>query len=354
MGYTHATADDLAARQAYRAATGTSFAYSARMDHTPVAQRTIHESVDPKRRNSNGEQVRECLDSPQHPNALPVVVGFDETGSMGHAPRTLQQKLALLKGATLRVGLTDAQLLFAAYGDAHNAETAPVQVGQFESGLEMEDWLNNLFLEGNGGGNGGETSGLLLYFLAHHSRLDSLTKRGKKGYLILTGDEVPHRTITRAEIKRYLGYDVEADLTIEQVIAEVKKQYEVFFFLVDNSTAHYQDSLKVWGQLLGTHYVIPVEDLDNISEQIALLLARYEGLVDTLDEGMRMLLAEGADAASVRAAGQALAHFEPKSNVVTAQVTGSLPAVSRRRPGVLRLDDLDRPDIRDDHDRTDH
>lgn len=326
MGGSYASADDMSARHAYRAASGTSFAYTAKMHSTPVQSRTVHSSVDPKHKNKAGEQIRECLDSDAHPLTVPVFVGFDETGSMGEAPRILQTKLALLKGSTLRAGLLDAQLCFGAYGDAHNHEIAPVQVGQFESGVEMEDWLNNLYLEGNGGGNGGETSGLLLFFLARHSRLDSVTKRNKKGYLILTGDEVPHPVITRNEVKTYLGYDIPHDIPITDVITEVQKLYNVFFFLVDNSTAHHQDSLAVWTRLLGKNNVIPVENLDNISEQITLILARYEDIVDSFDDAAAILLAEGADPDAVAIASQSLAKFSPPSNsVAPLDITGTLP-----------------------------
>jgi hypothetical protein len=324
-------------RSAYRAASGTSFAHTADMSSRPREMRTIHESVDPKRLNTLGEKIRECLDSPEHPTTLPVVVGFDETGSMGHAPRLLQQKLATLKGATLRMGLDDAQLCFAAYGDAQNDEVAPCQVGQFESGLEMEEWLNNLYLEGMGGGNKGETAGLLLWFLANFSRLDSLTKRGKKGYLILTGDECPLLKVTREEIKRYIDENVQADVRIEDVVEQAKKSYNIFFFLVDNGAARQQGSLKVWSKLLGQNNVIVVQDLDSISEQIALLLAQEEALVDSLASGVAMLLAEGANPDDARAASTALAHRNPNQRVVKATSSGTLPIPTASGGVVERL-----------------
>jgi hypothetical protein len=44
MGSSSASAADLAARTAYRATSGTSYAYSATMHAAPVANRNIHES----------------------------------------------------------------------------------------------------------------------------------------------------------------------------------------------------------------------------------------------------------------------------------------------------------------------
>ena len=54
------------------------------------------------------EQVRECLDSAEHPVTIPIFVGFDETGSMGSAPREIVEKLGTLKGVTLTAGLLDS------------------------------------------------------------------------------------------------------------------------------------------------------------------------------------------------------------------------------------------------------
>lgn len=327
MGGTSTSREELSDRAAYRSATGTSFAHTSAMRSRPVHEQTIHESVDPKRRNTLGVQIRECLDSDAHPLTVPVVVGFDETASMADAPIILQQKLATLKAATLRMGLDDAQLCFAAYGDAQNGEVAPCQVGQFESGIEMEDWLNNLYLERMGGGNRGETPGLLLWFLANYTSLDSLKKRGKKGYLILIGDERPLPMVTREEIKRYIDGDVQGDLTIDEVVAQALESFEIFFFLVKNRTAEMQGSEAEWKRLLGDQNVIVTQGLDTISEQIALLIARLEGTIDDLDAGMDILVAEGASADDVRRAGQALVPLDTHvgTSVATATTSGSLP-----------------------------
>ena len=337
MGNSYTTRDDLSARSAYRSASGTSFAYSSSMASTPVDQQEVAPSVDPKKVNSRGEKIRECLDSAGHPNALPVQVSFDQTGSMGSAPRTLQEKLAALKGALLRAGLIDAQLCFGAYGDAQCDEVAPCQIGQYESGIEFEDQLNDLYLEGMGGGNNGETSGLLLYFLARHSRLDSLDKRGKKGYLILTGDENPLPLVTAREIKKYIGDDVQADLTIEQVIAEVTQSYDVYFFHLMTGSAKMQGSLANWQRLLGTDHVVPLESIDTVAEQMAMLIAQLEGVTDSYEEAAELLVAEGADSDAVRAAGKAMARYSGASNTPAARASGTLPTPAGSAGSTRRL-----------------
>lgn len=325
MGGTSTTPRGLSDRMAYRTASGTTFAHTATMFAKPRSAQQIHESVDPRRVNTTGWKGRECLDSSVHPMTIPVVVAFDETASMGDAPYILQQKLAELKGAIIRADLDDVQLCFAAYGDAQNDEVAPCQVGQFEGGIEMEDWLNNLFIEQQGGGNYGETSGLLLYFLAEHSKLDSLEKRGKKGYLILIGDERPLTIVTKDEIKTYIGDTVESDLSIDDVVARVQESYEVLMFLVNTGAAKQQCSSQEWTRLLGADNVISTQGLDNISEQIAMTIAVLEGTVDDLDEAIGLLTDAGFDPEAAQKAGSAIEPLIGRGSIVPTG-TGTLPA----------------------------
>lgn len=320
MGRSSTTAADLNARRAYRSTTtkadDKSFAYTSAMHSASLADRKVHETLDPKRKNSLGEQIRECLDSDEHPLTVPVVVAFDETGSMGHGPRIIQEKLASLKGLTLRAGLNDVQLCFGAYGDAANNEVAPVQIGQFESGIEMEEWLNNLYLEGNGGGNGGETAGLLLWFLANFSRLDSVEKRDKKGYIFLTGDEIS-LDVSKEMITKYIDAPVERGYTMQEVIDQVSEMYEVFFLLVDNSSAKYQRSEEFWKRLLGDDHVIIVENLENVSEMVASVLAIEEGVAADMSDVSRLLSDEGVDSNTIKVVGNALAAYGGSSDVAT-------------------------------------
>lgn len=328
MGNSSTSRDELAARAAYRAASGTSFGHTTSMRSTPRAQQTIHESVDPKRLNTKNERIRECLDSPEHPNTIPVFVGFDETGSMADAPRIIVDKLAGLKGLTLRAGLPDVQLCFGAYGDAENREVAPCQVGQFESGLEMEEWLNNLFLEGNGGGNGGETATLLLWWLGTHSRLDSLDKRGKKGYLFLTGDEIA-LTVSRENVEHYTGEKVEAPLTPEEAVRAALTHYEVFFFLVNNGSAKGQGSYNFWTKLLGQDNVMVLEDLDHIAEIISGMLAVREATVG-LGDLTQMMSDEGVSSTAIELVSKTLATVSsgPGTIPVVASSDNDFPASS--------------------------
>jgi hypothetical protein len=108
-------------------------------------------SVDPLM-DPRGLGVREARDSEHHPRSVPIIVAFDVTGSMGDVPmRFAKDLLGRLMTRLVEHGwVSDPQVLFAAIGDAVS-DRAPLQVGQFESGLEMDMWLTRLWLEGRGG-----------------------------------------------------------------------------------------------------------------------------------------------------------------------------------------------------------
>ena len=93
------------------------------------SKRMAHESMMP-----NGIAFREARDSEAHPNSIPIILGLDVTGSMGHIPHELiKEGLPKLMGGIIQGGIPDPALLFLGIGD-HECDRFPLQVGQFESG----------------------------------------------------------------------------------------------------------------------------------------------------------------------------------------------------------------------------
>src|ERR1700710_3021004 len=142
--------------------------------------------------NPQGVRLRESRDSADHPQTLGIVFALDVTGSMGEIPRLLAtQQLPRFMKVLTDCKVPDPQILFLAVGDA-TSDRSPLQVGQFETtGELMDQWLTRSHLEGGGGAIGEESYELALYFLALHTEMDCFVKRGKRGYLFMTGDEKP-------------------------------------------------------------------------------------------------------------------------------------------------------------------
>jgi hypothetical protein len=204
--------------------------------------------------NPKGLKVRECRDSTDHPNALGVVFALDVTGSMGDIPQLLAKKelpkFMQLMGAC---GITDPQLMFMAICDA-TSDRAALQVGQFESTAElMDQWLTWSYLEGGGGGSGEESYELAFYVAAQHTDMDNWAKRKKKGYLFVTGDELPYPYVSRHQIDGLIGEKLDEDIPIAEVIAAADETYHVFFLIPDLSRKERCEAR--WVQLLGDHTI---------------------------------------------------------------------------------------------------
>ena len=210
-------------------------------------QANCHPLMNPK-----GVRLRESRDSADHPQSLGIVFALDVTGSMGEIPRIMATKeLPIFMKTLLECQVPDPQLLFMAVGDAIS-DNAPLQVGQFESTAElMDQWLTWSYLEGGGGGSGQESYELGLYFLAMHTEMDCMVKRNKRGYLLMTGDEIPYPTLSRHVVDAVIGDKLDEDLTCEEIVAELQKTYNPFFIIPDRARAKRCE--RRWRDLLGDH-----------------------------------------------------------------------------------------------------
>jgi hypothetical protein len=211
--------------------------------------------------NPKGVRLRESRDSADHPQSLGIVFALDVTGSMGKIPKLLAtEELPAFMKILLDCQVRDPQLLFMAVGDAIS-DNAPLQVGQFESTAElMDQWLTWSYLEGGGGGHGQESYELGLYFLAMHTEMDCMVKRHKRGYLFMTGDELPYPSLSKHVVETVIGDRLDDDLTCEEIIAELQKTFIPFFIIPDQARA--KSCERRWRDLLGDHVLVLDDPVD--------------------------------------------------------------------------------------------
>lgn len=281
MGGSTWSDDFYKARAKTRDDTGTTaFDYSDRVT-TSSARHTwaAHKTLDPK------GIIREARDSDDHPNSNAIAVLFDVTGSMGNIPVTLQKKLPSLLTMLVRKGyIEDPQILFGAVGDA-TCDRVPLQVGQYESGNEMEDSLGNILIEQGGGGGRRESYELGMYFFANKIKMDCLDKRGDKGYLFTIGDEMPYKTVKKSEILEVLGDTVQADIPIEEVIEALQAKYHYFHIIPDRAShGGAKDIFDEWVRLLEQN-VLHLDNPDGVCETIAMAIGLNEDVID-IDTGL--------------------------------------------------------------------
>jgi hypothetical protein len=304
----------------YRRSTGRSaFAYS------DSGARTVHPKLDPH------GTVRESRDSAEHPESISIAVLFDVTGSMGDVPRVLQTKLPQLLGLLLRNGYArDPQILFGAVGDA-TCDRVPLQIGQFESDNRMDDDLSRIVLEGGGGGQMTESYELALYYLARHTELDCFTRRGRRGYLFVIGDELAYDRVKAREVRNVCGDDLSEDIPIRRIVSEVRRKFDTYYLLPRGASYGGNATvLDFWRGLLGQN-AIELDDPNAVCETIALAVGLGEAAID-LDAGLSDLAAAGSTVAA--SVSTALAPVERGGRVLS---TWGLPSTLHGDDRISRL-----------------
>jgi len=318
MGNSHWSDAAYQARQHHRhAANQTAFTYDQQVRASGIAR--VHDQMNPH------GVTRESRDSDQHPQSLAIGVIFDVTGSMGTVPRVLQTKLGALLRALIQKGYVDhPQILFGAVGDAY-CDSVPLQIGQFESGLEMDDDLGKIYLEGGGGGQIHETYELAAYFMARHTSIDCYEKRGHKGYLFTIGDEKPYPVVRRQHVQDHIGDTLECDIPVEQIIAELQQRYEYFHIIATNTSHGGSAAVQArWKALLGER-VLLLDDEAAVCETIALAIGLCEGAVDDIGSGADDLIQAGYDPAAAATAATALSRYATTQTPTVPLAAGMLP-----------------------------
>lgn len=265
--------------------------------------------------NPHGMGVREARDNADHPASLGIVFALDVTGSMGDIPEILAtRELPTFMNLLTACLVKDPQLLFMAIGDA-TSDHAALQVGQFESTAElMDQWLTWSYLEGGGGGSGEESYELAFYVAAQHTDMDCWVKRKKKGYLFLTGDELPYPAVSHHQIETLVGDKLDADIPIKEVIAAAAETFHIFFLIPDLKRR--QRCERRWRDLLGDH-VICMEAPEDACAVAASIIALTEKTIADVDSLASTLASNGIAgdrvSAIVRALGPYCALLDPAS-----------------------------------------
>lgn len=254
-----------------------SYSRSIREEEEGYRTKSVQEIFTARKMNEGmnpfGVKIRESRDSEEHPQSLAIMIFMDQTGSMGHIPHELvKDGLPTIMETIMAAGVHHPQVMFGAIGDAHNHENAPLQISQFESSdLMIDNWLTKVFLEGNGGGNGGEDYSFAHYFAGHHTSIDCFEKRGEKGFLFTIGDDKPHTSIRSAMFKGYLGESDSPDQTDKQMLASAQRLYHVYHIHVGTSEASGNVKGR-WKELLGENFV-DCPDFRQAPKKIAEIIA---------------------------------------------------------------------------------
>lgn len=312
-----------------KAAGMSAFTYDADI-RAGVVETKVSPKLDPLQPNSRGERVRESLDSELFPNSHAVAIFFDVTGSMRKTPKIFQQRLDKLMGTLVKKGyLENPHILFGAIGDA-TCDTVPVQIGQFEGSNEIDNVLGDIYLEGGGGVGQQESYELPIYYMARHTVLDCLDKRGRKGYMFITGDELPYSTVKASAVKKYFGdvldpQNPHAEIPLADILAELREKFEVFW-IIPSGSSYFEDKkvLEPLKELFGQN-LLKLDKPEDIVELIAATIGLAEGYdIASISED---LLDMGSEKESVSRVSTSLAVYSgtaANNKLTVGVVTGDL------------------------------
>lgn len=174
--------------------------------------------------------MRECRDSEEHPNTIPVILALDVTGSMGHTAVEVASKLNTIM-TELYKSVKDIEFMIMGIGD-FSYDHAPLQVSQFESDIRIAEQLDKIYFEGGGGGNVYESYTAAWKFAVTQTDLDCW-KRGKRGIIITMGDEQINPYIPEERYRDVTGIKCDK-ISTDDLFEETKDKYDVYHLIVNH------------------------------------------------------------------------------------------------------------------------
>lgn len=197
--------------------------------------------------------IRECRDSEEHPETVPVILALDVTGSMGSAAVEVAKTLNVVM-TKLYDAVKDVQFLTMGIGDLAY-DRAPIQASQFESDIRISEQLDKLYFEAGGGGNNYESYTAAWYFGLYHTDLDCW-KRGQKGIIITMGDETLNPYLPCADLNRVTGDTNQTGVETKDLYPKAAEKFDIYHLNVNHLSGsrydnYFQNNLTTFQEYLG-------------------------------------------------------------------------------------------------------
>ena len=260
----------------YNTSVGKSYdATTNRVVNQEYTARRLDEGLNPQR-----FKIRECANSEEHPNTIPVILALDVTGSMGNACKETAEALGVIM-TDLYEKFKDIEFCVMGIGDLAY-DHAPVQMSQFESDVRIAEALDKIFIEAGGGGNGYESYTVAWYMGLKRTKLDCFDQQGRKGIIITMGDEPLNPYLPKYYLNNYVSATEEKDVDTKELLAEVTKKFDVFHIAVDDpdsSYKYYKTQVDKSFQILGERF--KVSTINNLSKTIVDCISASLGTAGT-------------------------------------------------------------------------
>jgi hypothetical protein len=227
-----------------------------------VFSHSVNEKLDPRnvkvgKGERKGLQLRESIISDANPNPTPIILGLDVTGSMGSIAELIaKEELPKLMTKIHETGaVSDPHVMFMGIDDVFAQGHGALQVSYFEPDLRIVEQLRQMWLVGNGGGNGSESYDLAWYFAGRYTYLENFEKNGKPGFLFTFGDEpAPFNKVSKRDLETIFGPGSYEDTSPEQSLRSAQQKFQVFHVVVEHgfNNRSVGDS---WTRMLGNNAI---------------------------------------------------------------------------------------------------
>lgn len=218
--------------------------------------------------------MRECRDSKEHPNTIPVILALDVTGSMGDTANEVAAKLGVIM-TELYKEVADVEFMIMGIGD-FAYDSAPLQTSQFESDVRIAEQLDQIYFEGGGGPNAYESYSAAWAFAATQTDLDCW-KRGKRGIIITMGDEQLNPYLPRYKYELVTGQEDcfqtnDRDINTDAVYTVASQKYDIYHINIEHRRA---PDMSGWKRTLGEDHVYGCH-VNSLAQVIAQIIAQHE------------------------------------------------------------------------------
>lgn len=234
-------------------------------------QKYLNEKLDPK------NVLRECIDSEEHPNTIPVILALDVTGSMGKAAVEVAKDINVVMTRLFK-DVKDVEFMIMGIGDLA-CDSAPIQISQFESDIRIAEQLDQVYFEYGGGGNAYESYTAAWYMGSRHTNLDCFNRRGKRGIIITLGDEQLNPYLPKGPLEKVTGDHLQSDVETKDLYEETSKKFDIYHIDVDHR--HYRDDMidSSWRTYLDDNHYKSV-NLNSVTDTIVEMILDSIGQQD--------------------------------------------------------------------------
>lgn len=236
---------------------------TGRVTGQTFVSRRLDESLDPQK-----FSIRECVNSDEHPNTIPVILALDVTGSMGEACSETAAALGVIM-TNLYKKFKDIEFCVMGIGDLAY-DHAPIQMSQFESDVRIAEALDKIYMEHGGGGNSYESYTAAWYMGLKHTKLDCFDKQGRKAIIITMGDEPLNPYLPFRELNESISVTEQANIETPELYRQASEKFDIFHIAVDSPRDCYRSYAKEieqsFGQILGKR--LKVAKIDELAQTI--------------------------------------------------------------------------------------